>query len=618
MSFQFMNLRYATAASRGILKWKYKVDVTSPPAVDQKDGTIYVHAYDDREEDNFLHALNPTDGSLKWKRSTMHTTGGKHDSSPTVDSNHGTVYVASINHSLLYSFSPDDGSLNWKYTASGPLTTSPKVDPKEGTVYVTSADNILHALNSTGSLKWKRTTIGAVNSSPTVDPDDGTIYLASLDHSLYAINAIDGVLKWKRTTGGALTSSPTLDLNRGAIYVASGDRSLYSFNLINGSLKWKHTAAGDLDSSPTVDPRDGTIYIASNNELYPMGTDGIEFGIGFLRSVHPTNGKLKWKSMIIGKVDSPAVDPTNGAIYVGSQSTFLHTFNSTDGRMEWTYKTADEVTTSPRVGLAITDTANNAIHNIYVGSDDNFLHAVTPPNYFACKVSQITTGMGYSFAFNPPVIPELDQSHSFAWLEMGQIYENSEHDAGIHGDEGVADDDDDGDHGEDENDDDEKNGIAVVDQKVCTDSFNSNFCDRNFDHLKAKFCDAYAKHPPYICSKIKRKSQFEAISLALGLAELLYIIMLLVVTKVLWLYHRRRKTDGGADDVDNDVIVDRNDHSGASTTTLHIDQIARDEIAILKGIIQQLQLTASPSATPATAEQLQLDSSATVMKVTPI
>ncbi len=59
--------------------------------------------------DNNLYALNPVDGSLKWK----YATGNSIDSSPAIGAD-GTIYVGSYDN-YLYALNPADGSLKWKY-----------------------------------------------------------------------------------------------------------------------------------------------------------------------------------------------------------------------------------------------------------------------------------------------------------------------------------------------------------------------------------------------------------------------------------------------------------------------------------------------------------------------
>ena len=99
------------------------------------------------------------------------------DSSPAIDTD-GTIYVGSDDENL-YALNPTDGSLKWKNTIGGGMRSSPAIGT-DGTIYVGSADGNLNALNpADGSLKWQYTTGYIIEySSPTIGAD-GTIYVGS-------------------------------------------------------------------------------------------------------------------------------------------------------------------------------------------------------------------------------------------------------------------------------------------------------------------------------------------------------------------------------------------------------------------------------------------------------
>jgi len=80
-----------------------------------------------------------------------------------------------------------------------------------------------------------------------------------------------------------------------------------------------------------------------------------------------TPGTFKWRYVSHGKTSSPAI-AGDGTIYIGSEDDSLHAVNP-DGSRKWVYGTADKVYSSP----AIADDGT-----IYVGSDDYCLHAVNP------------------------------------------------------------------------------------------------------------------------------------------------------------------------------------------------------------------------------------------------
>ena len=76
---------------------------------------------------------------------------------------------------------------------------------------------------------------------------------------------------------------------------------------------------------------------------------------------------LNWKGTTNGVIFSSPVIDGNGVIYVGSNDNNLTAFNP-DGSIKWTFATGNWVDSSP----ALSKDENT----VYVGSWDNFLHAV--------------------------------------------------------------------------------------------------------------------------------------------------------------------------------------------------------------------------------------------------
>lgn len=166
----------------GIFKWEISRAAgggfhAGPLAVGP-DGTVY------QNRASGLCALNPADGSLKWRVSS---TG----SMPAFGAD-GTVYVGVSGH--LSALNPADGRLKWMHKV-GPGVERigpPLIDP-DGTAYVNvDGTTYLYAINADGSLKWKYDTPAVFTiisqtstyhktglSSKAVMGADGTLYLAT-------------------------------------------------------------------------------------------------------------------------------------------------------------------------------------------------------------------------------------------------------------------------------------------------------------------------------------------------------------------------------------------------------------------------------------------------------
>jgi hypothetical protein len=154
----------------GTLKWRYKTGdwIHSPPSVGD-DGTIYVESFDGN-----LYALN-SNGTLKWK---FKSNGPAKEA--VAISRDGTVYHCS---KKLFALNPEDGSIKWRYDfEGGTAVCSPAID-SEGIIYV-SKGKTFYAFNPDGTLRWEYSVpfpngkAGELSTSPCIG-SDGTVYICS-------------------------------------------------------------------------------------------------------------------------------------------------------------------------------------------------------------------------------------------------------------------------------------------------------------------------------------------------------------------------------------------------------------------------------------------------------
>jgi outer membrane protein assembly factor BamB len=101
------------------------------PAVGD-DGTVYVGNGDG------LRAVNGANGKVNWLFKCANVT-----SAPAIGGD-GTIFFGTADGNL-YAVNPLDGSLRFKITTGGPVSASPAIAP-DGTVYVTSDDGNLYAI----------------------------------------------------------------------------------------------------------------------------------------------------------------------------------------------------------------------------------------------------------------------------------------------------------------------------------------------------------------------------------------------------------------------------------------------------------------------------------------
>ena len=296
-------------------------------------------------------------GDLKWR--TFLPPGRRvWWSSVAISPDGRTLYVGTATGDRLFAIRDDgiQGTFRWSYVTSKHFYSSPAIGA-DGTIYVGSDDKKLHALRDDGdtyAVKWTFLTGGYISSSPVIAPD-GTIYVGSLNGRLYAIHD-DGAAATLLWSflTGGAIYSSPALATDGTIYVGSLDKHLYAFHP-DGSLKWKANLGQPIScSSPAVNGN--TIYVGTAGNSLVAVQDQSD------------TGTVQWLYQTGGKVFSSPAIGADGTIYVGSDDNYLHAVTA-DGTLLWKYYTGGDVRSSPAVDAAGT---------IYVGSKDGYLYAINP------------------------------------------------------------------------------------------------------------------------------------------------------------------------------------------------------------------------------------------------
>jgi outer membrane protein assembly factor BamB len=169
---------YAFHPNNGTVKWTYKTGhwIRTAPCI-ADDGTIYVVSLDDH-----LHAVNP-DGTMKWK-----TDMGEGGTSPTIGQD-GTIYCG---YNQLHAINPSDGSIKWKLPVSGKIRGGTPCNSIDGTIYLGTDSGWIYAVNPDGTEKWRKSIGGDVESAPAIG-EDGTVFIGDGrdDGSLHAFGPLD-------------------------------------------------------------------------------------------------------------------------------------------------------------------------------------------------------------------------------------------------------------------------------------------------------------------------------------------------------------------------------------------------------------------------------------------
>jgi len=205
----------------GTMKWHYNHGYSfSNPAIGD-DGTIYYGDFFNA----IIYAVNP-DGTEKWNVTARLNIRG---SASIADD--GTVYMEAGGE--LYALNPDNGTVKWK-TPVGLTNHCPAID-KNGIIYIGEGsgrlDQFYAIYPDNGTIKWSfdpGNDSGFWGSSAAVS-DDGTIYIGnSIEYpnvkggEIIALNSDDGSVRWRKliTSLGLVESSPCIGAD-GTVYIGS-------------------------------------------------------------------------------------------------------------------------------------------------------------------------------------------------------------------------------------------------------------------------------------------------------------------------------------------------------------------------------------------------------------
>ncbi|MBN1233926.1 MAG: PQQ-like beta-propeller repeat protein, partial [Candidatus Coatesbacteria bacterium] len=208
--------------------------------------------------------------------------------------------------------------------------------------------------------------------------------------------SLPGDLIWKFKTDDIISSSPRISNN--TIFVGSSDKYIYAIDAVKGTLIWKCFLLSPVDrSSPCIS--DGVVYIGSGEY------NDQSMNYYFFHAIDASNGSVIWKFKSGSIVSSPYI--SDSSVYFGSCDDFIYSLDKKDGRLNWRYKTNDDVTSSPLVSDNI----------IYIGSHDNNFYAINCSNgslkwkyqtgnsidtspCFSNNVVFFASGDGYVYALN--------------------------------------------------------------------------------------------------------------------------------------------------------------------------------------------------------------------------
>ncbi len=268
---------YSVDSRTGAKKWLFSPENTGhetwvefPPTV-FSDGTLYMTS-----ENDYLYALNPSNGSVLWsfRSNHLHT--------PVSISPDGSTINFTSENGYTYALDRKTGTQKWTfqlgpYASYGTGRRIPVVYDDQGNLYF-AWQSTVWSLTPGGTQRWSRANVGVGGYLVGPAVSNGTLYFISTD-TLSAVAMADGALKWQYHLGGsAFDRTPTVGSD-GTVYIGGDDGYLYAL-APNGSLKWKRQYvsssynrwAGGIKSNVLLDGAGTLFFLGRDGKVYAVSS----------------------------------------------------------------------------------------------------------------------------------------------------------------------------------------------------------------------------------------------------------------------------------------------------------------------------------------------------------
>jgi outer membrane protein assembly factor BamB len=199
-------------------------------------------------------AVNVGSGRTRWS----HKLPSRAESSPLVVGK--TLYFGTEN-GTVYALRTSDGSVKWRYRASGAVKGGIAMDYRGRLFFGDYAGKVYSLRASDGHQLWKVSTSGArygLSSGrfyATAAVAYGRVYLGNTDGFVYSYASSSGKLAWRIKTGGYVYGSAAVAQvpgGRPTVYVGSYDRRFYALDARSGRKLWVRDAGGRVSGGAVV------------------------------------------------------------------------------------------------------------------------------------------------------------------------------------------------------------------------------------------------------------------------------------------------------------------------------------------------------------------------------
>jgi outer membrane protein assembly factor BamB len=193
----------------------------------------------------------------------------------------------------------------------------------------------------TGTQRW------LVSSHTELKPafGDGLVFVVE-PGNLTARHAADGTIAWQLPLSEEPAAEPVWD--NGWLILATSKGAILAYRSTDGHLVWRR----DLESSAHASPA-----LAADRVYVPLGD-------GRVMALNVENGTTVWERRLGGFPDD--ILALDDRLFVGSRDTFFYSLKTTDGQINWRWRTGGDI-----IGRPFVDD-----HRVYFVSLDNVLRAL--------------------------------------------------------------------------------------------------------------------------------------------------------------------------------------------------------------------------------------------------
>jgi outer membrane protein assembly factor BamB len=308
----------------------------------------------------------------------------------------GLAYVATFG-GTVYAVNATTGVEKWSFATGEEVNVTPAVSGNTVFFGTYGGPGKVYALNaSTGAPIWTDDLSSQESNGFTGSPIvvGGLVYIGGESGNEYALNAANGFAQWAFPTGCCFTTAAAY--GDGLVYVgpASGG-TLYALNASTGAEVWSFstfqpTAAVTANGAVYVGAADGNVYAlnaTTGAQIWAYNTGGIAvtalamssgvvyagYYVGHVVAIGAASGSQIWQVSTCGSPSKPVV--ADGVMYddclsYGTTGNDVYALSAAYGYEQWAATIGGNGDCAP--ALVTNGT-------VYVGCDDNLLHAYALP-----------------------------------------------------------------------------------------------------------------------------------------------------------------------------------------------------------------------------------------------